>query len=775
MNTNIILYDRPAEAWKESIPLGNGHMGAMVWGGVTEDLINLNEESIWDKPFDDYCNPKAAGSLSELRRLLFTGKLAEAEALAKEAFISVPGKFGAYLPFGDLVIKESDTVFAHSDLRLKACGYTDYRRVLDLGTGVLHVSYKKRDVMFHREYFISHPDQVLVIRCYHDSDLPVDYQVQIRKGYDSCAICSASDPAMIYYEDQLCNNGIRYCGAVLGWAGSGRAENNLYPWQKGYTDACLGFYAVNDFVIYAAISTDYHGNDPCACYERVRAAAQKGYEQILADHIADYQTLYQRFEIHLTDPGVNSETTMSWLDRVKSGQIDPAFTELYMNYSRYLLISASRAGGLPSNLQGVWNERQHPGCESDYHLNINYQINYWTAQAWGLDECDEPLAGWLEELVPYGEDAARRTYGTRGWVVHHCSDIFGYAWPNFDPVGLWPVGGAWICRHLYERWQYQRNDAMMRNRFWPVIAGSVRFILDFLVEAPQDTACPGALVTCPSISPENTYIMPDGGSGMLTYASTMDIQIIQDLFAIAEEMLNAIRRTEPGFEAALSDEMAQALKRMPPVVVSPSHGGIQEWIEDYKEQDQGHRHVSQLYGVYPGCSISDTGTPALAQAARRTIERKYEAGYDGQGWSLAWIGNLWARLGEGEKAFASVAEAYQRHLLPNLMINAHGMPQVSDMFGLPAAILEMLVQSHEGKIILLPACPEAISDGSVHGLRVRGGHSVDMTWTGGMLQKAVIHHLPGSVSMPVEMACGGSYDIFEDEDETRISIAGESE
>ena len=309
---------------------------------------------------------------------------------------------------------------------------------------------------------------------------------------------------------------------------------------------------------------------------------------------------------------------------------------------------------------------------------------------------------------------------------------------------------------------------MMRSRFWPVIAGSVRFILDFLVEAPQGTACPGALVTCPSISPENTYILSNGESGMLTYASTMDIQIIQDLFELAEEMLCVIRRTEPGFEAALSDEMARALRRLPPVVVSPSHGGIQEWIEDYKEQDQGHRHVSQLYGVYPGRSISDAKTPALARAARRTMERKYEAGYDGQGWSLAWMGNLWARLGEGDRAFASVVEAYQRHLMPNLMINAHGIPQVSDMFGLPAAILEMLVQSHEGKIVLLPACPEALPNGSVRGLRVRGGHSIDMLWTGGVLRKAVIHHLPGSIPMPVEMACEGSFDIFEESDMTRI-------
>jgi len=326
-----------------------------------------------------------------------------------------------------------------------------------------------------------------------------------------------------------------------------------------------------------------------------------------------------------------------------------------------------------------------------------------------------------------------------------------------------------MCRHLYENWLYNRDYDRMRHEFYPMIRGCVEFLLDFVMEAPEGSACPGCLVTNPSVSPENEYILENGEYGMLTYASTMDIQMIQDVFGFTLELIEEIQKAEAGFDQGLADEMKNVLCRLPEVKVSPSHGGVQEWIEDYKEKDQGHRHVSQLYGVYPGKTITDEKTPILARAARKTLERKYEAGYDGQGWSLSWLGNIWARLGNGAMALASVEEAYRRHLLPNLMINAHGMPQVGDAFGLPAAVLEMLVHSHEGKIVLLPALPKELASGSVKGLRVRGKHVVDMTWKDGKLVEATIWHGDGSVDMPVCVAEAQDYEITEAENKTVIT------
>ncbi len=768
MQTNSVWYDKPAGRWKECFPMGNGCMGAMVYGGVSEETLCLNEESIWDKPFDDYGNPKAVENLPKLRQLLFEGKLAEAQALANECFVSIPRKFGAFLPFGDLVILESDVTFADSDLTLKSCDYDNYKRSLDLEQGIVRVDYEKQGVKFHREYFVSHVDNVIAIRYWHESKSPMDYLVFFQKGRDNCCICSEDDESMVVYEDQLCNNGIKYCGVAKGVAATGSAKTDMWPWKMGYADPYLQMSKTNDFVVYVAITTDYQDGDPYRCYEYVKKACAKGYEQIKADHIKDFSGLYNRFKFELEDYRVEDISLPKWLDQVRAGDVTPAFTELYMNFTRYMMISSSRKGTLPSNLQGIWNDKMHPGCESDYHTNINYQINYWTTQAWGLSDCEEPLVRWLEDLLPGGREAALKTYGARGWTVHHCSDIFGYAWPNFDQVGLWPMGGPWMCRHLYERWLYNRDYSEMRHRLYPIIRECVEFLLDFLVEAPENSACPGCLVTNPSVSPENEYILENGEYGMLTYASTMDIQMIQDVFGFTLEMINEIQKYEDRFDQTLVEEMKLALTRLPEVKISPSHGGIQEWIEDYKEKDQGHRHVSQLYGVYPGKTISDEKTPDLAKAARRSLERKYEAGYDGQGWSLSWFGNIWARLGNANKAWSSVEEAYRRHLLPNLMINAHGMPQVGDAFGLPAAVLEMLVQSHEDKIVLLPSVPQTLASGSVRGLRVRGKHVVDMTWKNQKLIEATIWHEEGCVEMPVCVADEQAYEIVSDEKKTVI-------
>ena len=768
METTKLWYDRPAESWREALPLGNGRMGAMVFGRVGEECICLNEESIWEKKSDDYHNPKAVESLPKLRQLIFDRKIDEAQQLAKSNFISIPPKFGSFVPYGDLIIRESDVTRPNAPRVLRSSFYEDYRRTLDLDTGILHVDYTKAGIRFHREYFISCPDGIMAVHCYHESEERMDYQILFAHGFDNCGVCSDFDDRMIFYKDQLTDHGISFCGAAKAVARTGNAQTDYYAWKMGYAEASLDITDTNDFVLYLAVSTDYRGKNPDRCFLQIEKAAKKGYEAVRWDHIRDYSLAYHRFEMKLVDESTEDLSLPVWLDRVRSGNITPAFMELIMNYSRYLLISASREGGLPSNLQGVWNEKRHPACESDYHTNINLQINYWTAQAWGLPECEEPLVRWLEELIPGGRLASEQTYGIKAWTVHHCSDIFGYAFPNFDVVGLWPMGGPWMCRHLYENWKYRQDHRRMRNEFYPVLRESVIFVLDYLVSAPEGSACPGCLVTNPSMSPENTYLIPGGGEGILTYASTMDMEIIRDLFSNTMEMIAQIQKDVPGFDQELNERMEKTLARLPAVAIRQKYGSIQEWIEDYEEKDPGHRHVSQLYGVYPGRTISPERTPELAKAAARTVERKYETGYDGQGWSLGWIGNIMARLKDGNVAYAAIKEACERHLLPNLMINAHGNPQVGDLYAIPAAVLEMLVQSHSEQIVLLPALPDTLPSGSVRGLCLRGNHRLDMEWENMRLQKAVIYHNEKCVHMPIFLEQPEKYKITEKKDRTVI-------
>lgn len=766
--TNNIYYERPAERWTECCPIGSGRLGAMLYGKVSEDLVQLNEETIWAGCRQDVNNPKAAAALPKLRQLIFEGKIQEAQTMARECMISVPPIFGAYEPFADLIIQTSDLVHAGQETFPKSYDYTDYNRSLSLAHGISRVEFSKNDVRYHREYFASYPDNVIVIRYTNDGGLPMDLFVSLNKGSEN--VSEVASDNTIFYSSRLGEKGVDFCGAVRVVAEPAPGHSGPCVQTLSFTQSLLIITGASAVTFYVAVTSDFWGGDKKDCFLQLDRAVEKGYDAVKETHIRDFSGCYERFYMEL---GSGEETeplpVPKWLDEIHSGHIKPDFTELYMNYTRYLLISASRPGCLPSNLQGVWNDKVHPMCESDYHTNINIQMNYWPAHSWGLDECVRPLVDWLEALVPTGETAARKNYGANGWTVHHCSDIFGYASPNFDVVGLWPVGGPWMCRHLYEYWLYTKDYEMMRSRLYPIIRGSAAFILDFLVEAPKGSACPGALVTNPSVSPENEYLLPDGGSGMLTYAAAMDIEIITDLFDLCKVLIKEIQKLEPDFDSSFYEAIDNAGARLPKIKISARHGGIQEWIEDYEEKDPGHRHVSQLYGVYPGTSINPEKTPELAKAAVRTIERKYEAGYDGQGWSLGWIAAICARLGQGDKGYDVICEIYRRHILPNLMINAHGFPQVGDAMGGPSAILEMLVQSHGDEIVLLPALPKALPEGKIRGMRLRGGVTLDMDWKDGRLLKAVVcSEMPGTM-MPVRVGTAGAYEIIEENQKTVIT------
>lgn len=505
--TNNIWYQRPAERWKECMPVGSGRLGGMIYGNVSEERICLNEESIWAGKQQDTNNPRAQEALPKLRRLIFEGQVAEAEKMAKECFVSVPPKFGAYQPYAELVIEESDVVAAGKDVPIKYCEYRNYRRSLNLCQGIARVKYEKNGICFQREYFASHVDNVIVVHYTNTRKAAMDYKVQFTKDSDNCYQIYSDDA--VYYEDQLEDGGIRYCGVAKVAVENGKGETNRWASEMGFMEPALDIVQADTFTVYIAITTNFGNKDEHECFRQVELAAEKGYERVKADHVRDFSELYQRFSLELESPERETGPVPQWLDEVRRGQITPAFTELYMNYTRYLLISASRKGELPSNLQGVWNEKKRPSCECDYHTNINLQMNYWPAQAWGLGECEETLVSWLENLAVTGKLAVQKNYGASGWTVHHCTDIFGYAAPNFHIVDLWPMGGPWMCRHLYEMWQYQGDYEIMRDRLFPLVEGSVAFVLDFLVEAPEGSACPKMLVTNPSVSPENEYLLPD--------------------------------------------------------------------------------------------------------------------------------------------------------------------------------------------------------------------------------------------------------------------------
>ena len=728
-----LFYRQPANEWEEALPLGNGRMGAMVYGRVHDEHIQLNEESIWYGGRMDRDNPDTKAHLQEIRSLLINGEIKKAEHLMMLTMSGCPESAHPYQTLGDL--------YLYFDVEGEP---EEYTRRLDLDSATAYVSFKAAGISYKRTIYASHPADCIVM-CI-EADKPGCISLEAR-----------------FSRPQRAYNGVRKFGrdgiemhGDLGKHGYDftmvlRAKN------QGGTVQQLGENLVVEKAdkVWLYIDSDctFHYKDELE--ERLQAASEErsaasfgavwesrialalleekitsrldaiyiaDHETAYREHLEDYKSLFDRMDFELESD--EEHTTDELLADAADGRTSAELCRLYFDFGRYLLISCSRAGGLPATLQGLWNKDMLPPWDCKYTININTEMNYWPAESCNLSECHEPLFNLIRRMLPNGQKTAQTMYGCRGFVAHHNTNIEGETSVQdlWIPGSYWVMGAAWLCTHQWTHYLYTQDKEFLKNNF-DIMREAALFFLDFMIEVD------GKLMTCPSVSPENTYILPNGEKGANGAGVTMDNQIIRDLF---EQCIKAADIL--GVDDELNEQIKAAKERLLPTAIG-SDGRILEWREDYQESEPGHRHISHLYGLHPSSQITMDGTPELAEAARKTLEGRLFHGGGHTGWSRAWIINHYAKLWDGEAAYDNLCRLFAGSTYPNLF-DKHPPFQIDGNFGATAAIVEMLVQSNEERIVLLPALPKAWKNGHMKGIRVVGNASVDIEWKDSELTSA---------------------------------------
>ena len=733
-----IFFEQPAAAWPDALPVGNGRLGAMVFGGTANERLQLNEETVWIGERRDRNNPQA-GRTPEVRALLMAGKVHEAEALAQEVMMGIPVRLPCYQTLGDLWL-DFDGVPAD---------VSDYRLELDLGEAIVKTRFAEGERHWTREIFTSAPRNVIVIRL--ESSHPMLLRVRLDRpahsqtstaGDDRLVMTGTALPAKPTTDPATQE---RQVGIAFRAEARAMAEGGVV----GAEENALRIENARTVTLLLTAATEFREGDAAgaaaACARNLAAAARQPYSKLRAEHVADYRGYAQRAAIRLLegpDP-LRDMATDKRLARVKQGSEDPGLVATYFQYGRYMLVSSSRPGSLPANLQGIWNESLDPPWGSKYTVNINAEMNYWMAETANLADLHPQLFDLLDSTRPFGGETAKKYYNARGFVVHHNTDIWGDSIPvDHVQAGVWPMGAAWISLHLWEHYAFNGDKEFLRMRAYPRLKEIADFFLDTLVEAPD-----GSLLSGPSQSPENKYRLPDGTTASLCMSPAMDTEIIRAVFdrvSRGSELL--------GVDEALRAEVQAKAKRLQPFRIGKT-GALQEWNEDYDETEPGHRHISHLFALYPDDQITLRGTPELAGAARKTLERRLAYGGGSTGWSRAWIVNCWARLEDGEAAWSSLNTLLARCTRGNMFdicgMKANSPFQIDGNLGGAAAIAEMLVQSHDGVLRLLPALPAACATGSFRGLRARGGVEVDCQWRDAKATGAVLR---ASLDGPVRIA-----------------------
>lgn len=734
-----LWYDQPAgatipddkngwkddEHWLSALPLGNGSLGIMVFGDVHQERLQLNEESMWSGSPDDNDNAAARAALDTIRQLLFAGKYQEASVLTQQTQVckgagSGRGN-GSSVPFGSF-----QTL---GDLRLDfgtAGNFENYYRELDLDSAIAKVSYTLDGITYHRELFTSHPDQVMVARFTADQPGKISFQASLDRPE---RFLTAAEKDQLVMRGNLSDGkggkGLEYLVRLKAVHQGG---------EVAYQDTTLSVSNADEVILLLAASTnyqlqgpDYDGRDyELLTQQNLDKASGKSYEELKTSHLSEYQTYFNRVNLVLNPSDSLAQlATNDRLAQYQETHSDPYLESLLFQYGRYLLISSSRPGTLPANLQGVWSNKLQTPWNGDYHTDVNIQMNYWPAEVTNLPEMHLPYFDLLASLEEPGSRTAQIHYGAEGWVVHPITNVWGYTSPGERASwGMHTGAGAWMCQHILEHFRFTGDRQFLEDIF-PVLEGSARFYLDWLVPDPET----GVLVSGPAVSPENTFIAPDSSKCQISMGPAHDQQVIWQLFSDylqASEVL--------GIDKELTAAIAQARDQLAGPQVG-SDGRLMEWAEEWKEVEPGHRHISHLFAIHPGAQMSALQTPDLAAAAEKSLDYRIANGGGHTGWSAAWLISQYARLQVAEKAKHSLETVISKSTSTNLF-GQHPPFQMDANFGYTAGVAEMLLQSHAGVIQLLPALPQAWPDGWVHGLRARGGYTIGMEWTDGTLTRA---------------------------------------